>query len=751
MSRSDRIRHVVEPMAKPHINPHSETAGIGETLRKASALHRLGRLDEAEEFYREALNSQPDNFDALHLCGVLMHQRGNHVEALRLIERALRANGRSAQAYSNYGIVLATFEKHEDAVDNYDRALALKPDFAEALNNRGNSLRALKRPHEAVLSFEQAIAVRPDYAEAFNNRGNALFEVGRIEDALANYDRALALHPSLADAWINRANTLRTLGRNEEALRAFDRGIELKPDHAESHLARGNVLLDLKRPADAEKSYERAIALNRQAIEPLVNRGRALCALKRFDESIASYDQALAIRQNDAVCLVGRGNTRHAMGSYAAALADYDLAVAVRPDFAEAHGNRGNALREIGRHREALEAFDRALALKPDYDEGHNNRGNAFIELNRPAEALSDYDRAIALSPENTYAWVNRGNALGYLGRTEEAIASFQRAIELDSQLVEAHWNKALLFLSTGDFARGWAGYEWRWRREGETMPREFVQPLWHGEDLTGRTILLHAEQGFGDSIQFIRYLSMVAERGAKIVLELPDSLTPLIDNVDAVISICRRGGALPHFDVHCPLLSLPLAFGTTIESIPAPIPYLRAPAERARDWRARFAGVRRPRVGLVWSGKPTHKNDHNRSIALSRLEPILSVAGIEFVSLQREYRNSDSAAIARLPLMRLDDALRDFADTAAVIGELDLVISVDTAVAHLTGAMGRPLWLLLPHIGDWRWLRGRPDSPWYPTARLFRQPTDGNWDEVIVRVANELTAFAVHSSAATK
>jgi tetratricopeptide (TPR) repeat protein len=751
MSRSDRIRHVVEPMANSHINAPSGTVEIGDTVRKAVALHRLGRLDEAEGFYREALSLQADNFDALHLCGVLMHQRGDHAEALRLIGRALRTNERSAEAYSNYGIVLALLGKHEDAVGNYDRALALKPDFAEALNNRGNSLRALKRPQEAVMSFERAIAARTDYAEAFNNRGNALFEIGRIEDALASYDRALALHPSFADASINRANALRTLGRNEEALRAFDLGIELKPDHAGNHLARGNVLLDLKRPADAEKSYERAIALNRQAIEPLVNRGRALCALKRFDESIESYDQALAIRQNDAVCLVGRGNTKHAMQAYAAALADYDLAIAVRPEFAEAHGNRGNALREIGRHREALEAFDRALALKPDYDEAYNNRGNALIELNRPAEALADYDRAIAISPENTYAWVNRGSALGYLDRTEEAIASFERAIELDPQLVEAHWNKALIFLSTGDFARGWAGYERRWQRDGETIPREFVQPQWRGEDLTGRTILLHAEQGFGDSIQFIRYLSMVAARGGKIVLELPDSLVPLIDSVDAVISICRRGDALPHFDVHCPLLSLPLAFGTTLETVPAPLPYLRPPAERVQDWRARLAGIRKPRVGLVWSGKPTHKNDHNRSIALSRLEPLLSVPGIEFVSLQREYRDSDGPAIARLPLMRLDDALRDFADTAAVIAELDLVISVDTAVAHLAGAMGRPLWLLLSHIQDWRWLRARSDSPWYPTARLFRQPSDGNWDDVIARVLEELSAFAIDWSAATK
>jgi Tfp pilus assembly protein PilF len=400
-------------------------------------------------------------------------------------------------------------------------------------------------------------------------------------------------------------------------------------------------------------------------------------------------------------------------------------------------------LREMGRHGEALDACNRALALKPDYTEGYNNRGNALIELNRPADALADYDRALEAAPDNVYAWVNRGNALRYLDRAEEAIESFDRAIALAPDLAEAHWNKGLLCLSVGDFARGWAGYEWRWRREGELQPREFTQPQWRGETLAGKIILLHAEQGFGDSIQFIRYLPMVAEKGAKIILEIPDGLVPLVENAANIEGIYRRGDTLPHFNVHCPLMSLPLAFGTTIDTIPAPVPYLHAPGKRAKIWRDRLAGIGRPRVGLVWSGKPSHKNDHNRSIALSRLKPLLSVGGTHFISLQREYRDSDLAALGRLPIRRLDEFLTDFADTAAVIGELDLIITVDTAVAHLAGAMAKPLWLLVPHVQDWRWLRGRNDSPWYPTARLFRQPQIGDWDGAIAAMAKELVGFA--------
>lgn len=342
------------------------------------------------------------------------------------------------------------------------------------------------------------------------------------------------------------------------------------------------------------------------------------------------------------------------------------------------------------------------------------------------------------MTPDNTYAWVNRGSALRYLDRCDEAIASFDRAIELDPQLAEAHWNKGLLCLSIGDFARGWAGYEWRWRRHGEMQPREFAQPQWRGENLIG-----NAEQGFGDSIQFVRYLPLVAQNGAKIVLELPDSLMPLIEDIDGIDGKYRRGDLLPPFNVHCPLLSLPLAFGTTLASIPALVPYLLPPSARVEIWRKRLSHVDKPRIGLVWSGKPTHKNDHNRSIALSLLEPLMSIPGVTFVSLQREYREVDLPVLDRLPILRLDEALTDFADTAAVIGELDLVIAVDTAVAHLAGAMAKPLWIMLPHIQDWRWMRGRADSPWYPTTRLFRQMQIGDWSGVITRAGQEFAAFA--------
>jgi hypothetical protein len=290
--------------------------------------------------------------------------------------------------------------------------------------------------------------------------------------------------------------------------------------------------------------------------------------------------------------------------------------------------------------------------------------------------------------------------------------------------MAEAHWNKALLDLSRGELQRGFAGYEWRWRRAQGEAPREFDVPQWRGEELHGKTILLHAEQGFGDTVQMVRFQY--------------DGGTARLDGVTRLIG---RGDALPRFDLHCPLMSLPLAFGTTLATIPALVPYLRAPTERVAAWRTRLPVGRR--VGLVWSGKPSHKNDRNRSILFAQLKPILAHPGVTFVSLQREVRAADVAGLAQWPnLVRIEEALNDFADTAAVIEQLDLVIAVDTAVAHLAGALGKPVFVLISYIQDWRWLAGRTDSPWYPTARIFRQPAPGDWDSAIAAAARALAAL---------
>ncbi len=657
--------------------PQSLRTNIPSLLERAAGMHQGGRLREAEKLYAQVLAAEPDNFDALHLYGVLMQQRGQPAEALRLIGQALRANAKAAPAHSNYGMVLAALNRDAEALESYERAIALQPDFAGAVNNRGNALRKLGRNEEAIASFERALALKPGYPEALNNRGNALMAMQRTTEALKSYDEALAQRPSYVDALVNRAEALRRLKRQDEAMASLDRALALKPDH----------------PA----------------------------------------------------ALQGRAQLRETRDNIAGALADLQRLADQKPGDADTQAGLGHLLRELKRYEEALAAFDRALALSPNFASAHNSRGNVLIELNRLDEALAAYDRALALDSHYAFARVNRGNALRYLGRVDEALESFEKAIRLAPDLADAHWNKALLQLSHGDLAHGLAGYEWRWRR-GVEAARGFAQPLWQGEELSGKTILLHAEQGLGDSIQMLRYLPMVADKlannGGRIVLELPEPLLPLV--TDPAVTLVRRGDALPPFDVQCPLMSLPLACRTTLATIPAPVPYLKVPAERLEKWETKLAAAASPRVGLVWCGRTDHTNDHNRSIPLARLAPVLSVPGVSFVSLQRETRDSDLAEFARWPnLTRFDDALADFADTAAAIAQLDLVIAVDTAVAHLAGALNQPLWLLLSHIQDWRWFVGRSDSPWYPSARLFRQTTPGDWQSVIAGLRVALEDFA--------
>ena len=404
---------------------------------------------------------------------------------------------------------------------------------------------------------------------------------------------------------------------------------------------------------------------------------------------------------------------------------------------------RGVTLHELRRFDEALASYDRALTLQPNEADVLNNRGLALDKLKRHDEALASCSRAIGLRPQFYSAFNSRGTILYDLKRHDEALADYERAIALQPDFAEAHWNEALVKLITGDFDRGWAKYEWRWNKESWVHARRnFPQPLWLGDAaIDGKVILLHSEQGLGDTIQFCRYAPMVAARGARVILEVERSLRELMTTVAGVTQVISKGDALPDFDVHCPLLSLPLAFGTRLETIPSDIAYLRAPSPTSTNWEARF-GPKRPRIGLAWSGNAVHQNDRDRSISLRALLPLLDIDAT-FVSLQKDVRASDAALLEEhRKIIHLGDTLKDFSDTAAAISHLDLVISVDTSVAHLAGALGKPVWVLLAAAPDWRWLLDRDTSPWYPTARLFRQDDRRTWDSVVPQVREAALKF---------
>ncbi len=435
-------------------------------------------------------------------------------------------------------------------------------------------------------------------------------------------------------------------------------------------------------------------------------RGESLAVLECWSEAVEAYDLAIAARNDYPEAWNRRGVALHELGEADDALASLDEATRLRPNFAEAHDNRGLALHRLNRDAEAIAAADMALALDPSYRQAHTTRGHALRSLGRIAEALEDYNRAVAWSPTNGATLFNRGSCL----------------------------------LLAGDFERGWPDYECRWRSSQlDQMGLIVQQPLWRGEtSIAGKTILLHAEQGIGDTIQFCRYASLVADMGARVLLGVPPPLHGLMSTLRGISGIVSKVDIVPAFDLQCPLLSLPLAFGTRLDSIPARVPYLAVPDEHRRKWRLKLGARHDVRIGVAWAGNPAHRSDHNRSLTL---EAALGLAseGVELVCLQRDMPPRDVPALAMFPEVRyFGSDLVDFLDTAALIAEMDLVISVDTSVLHLAGAIGVPVWGLLPLACDWRWLTDRSDSPWYPTMRLFRQSVQGQWESVIETIREQ-------------
>jgi len=444
------------------------------------------------------------------------------------------------------------------------------------------------------------------------------------------------------------------------------------------------------------------------------------------------------------------GVIAHQRGEHAAALRRIDHALTIDPGAAQAHNNRGVVLAELKRLEEALASYNTAIALAPGYVDAIVNRANALRELNRFEQALASCDRAIALRPDLAEAFNSRGSALQNLMRMDEALASFDRAVAIDPDYAEGYWYRALCRLRLGRYSEGWVDYEWRWRTDQtDSERRNFSQPLWFGDgDIAGKTLLLHPEQGFGDTVMAVRYIPKVIERGARVVLETPSALEPLLAGIEGIAQVVTKGSPLPAFDLHCPLLSLPLAFGTTLDAIPAQVPYLSVPANYFEKWQQRLPGFGKIRVGICWAGNPDHKRDHQRSIALDLMLPLLSRSDVSFISLQKPLRERDVAILRNNPqIAHFDNDIENFADTAAIISMLDLVISVDTSVVHLAGALGRPVWILLQFMPDWRWLLDRNDSPWYPTARLFRQSRSDDWDGVVDAATSELSRFVASNA----
>jgi tetratricopeptide (TPR) repeat protein len=539
---------------------------------------------------------------------------------------------------------------------------------------------------------------------------------------------------------LNEAVALHGHGRLREAEKIYARVLKTAPDNFDALNLLGTVKAQQGHIGEAHRLFSTAVKANPRAPQAWSNLGQALHALRRADEALDCLDKARALAPNDLNILYQHANVLLSLDRPSAALLELQQVVARAPQHVEARINCGLAHAALGDAADALVAFDAALALVPSHPMAHYNRGVALIKLGRYEEAVAANDSALAAAPEHANAWLNRGKALAQLNRYDEALAGYGEVLALRKDHPDAHFNQALALLTLGDYRRGFAAYEWRWRRTGMPPQKSRGRPLRLGEyPLARKTVLLHAEQGLGDTIQFARYAPLIAATGAKIVLEVQPELRTLMARLDGGATVIARGDAPPPFDVHCPLGSLPLACKTAPDAVPARVPYLSADDAHLRKWSARLEPLARPRIALTWAGNTSHDNDRNRSIAFARLAPLLSLPA-SFVSIQRDVGGEDAARLAGEPrVTHVGGELDDFADTAAVVALCDLVIAVDTAAAHLAGAMARPVWVLVPFAPDWRWTLAGDTTPWYPTARIFRQTSPGDWDDVIARVADEL------------
>lgn len=657
-----------------------------ELLARAHALQRAGNWGDAAALHRKLLKNHPGQPLLLNNVGMAALMLGQAAEAVNAFKLSLRQNAAQPNALNNLGVALQQLARQTEALACFEQALQLNPGFAQASFNRGNALLALRQPQAAIASFDQALACNPGYAKAYLNRGICLLEIGHPEAALADFDAALGLKADPVPTHRHRGDALRQLGRTEAAL----------------------------------SSYMQAARLDPHDVLTLVRQGIALAELRRFAAAAVCFEQT----------------------------------VRLAPDVAEHHFNLGNAYRDLYRLPEALASYRQALALQPHNPQIHCNCAAVLRNLDQPQAALDAYDRAIALAPDSAELYSNRGLLHQEIQQLDSAQADYAQALALEPDCRQALWNTALLTLLRGEMREGWRLFEQRWRVEPLVRQvRNLRQPLWlGGTAISGQTLLIHPEQGLGDFIQFCRYVPLLAQSGARILLETPPALLAVAATLPGNFTLLRSGDAPPAFDYHCPIMSLPLACQDFLHAIPANVPYLFADGHKVAAWERLLGPRQRPRIGLVWQGGLRADQPHilgmnarrNIPLALFRL---FKDAPVEFHSLQKgepgetELAELQAAGWDGPPIRSHAERLHDFSDTAALIAQLDLVISVDTSTAHLAAAMGREVWLLNRFDTCWRWGLGSERSAWYPQMQLFRQPAANAWPAVLEQVKLRLAA----------
>jgi tetratricopeptide (TPR) repeat protein len=753
----------------------AETAPLSAArLREGLKLHRDGDLAGAERLYQAVLIEIPEHEEALHYLGILAQQRGDLVGSVALIERALarrpsatawsnlanalwlqgdheRAEAacrnalaldpNCAPAHQNLGNALKSRGRFDDAAAAYQRSLDLRPDHPDLLSNLGTVLTALGRVDEARTALEAALRIRPDFAAAHFNLGNLELAHGNLDAAVASYECLLALSPGHADGHRGRAAALHRAGRSEDALEAYRAAIVQLPDDAVFHGAQAELLLDLDRIEEAQGRLVTALARLPDAPDLHRIQARALRMAGNGPGAVKAVERAIALGASDGGAQLDLGAALRTAGDHAGAIAAYARAIQLSPDLAVAYANLGGVLHEEGRSDEATRPLLDGLKLAPNLPELHINLGGVRLAQNRFQDARAAFETALTLRPESAESLFGIAVAKLHQGDVEASVAEFEAALAI-KELPEARWMLGLSLLKLGDYARGWREHDSRLDIQAKKkIARSFPQPRWQGEPLAGKTLLVHSEQGLGDTLQCLRFVPLITALGGRVILQVQEAILPLLKGLAGDFEAIGPQDTPPPFDYHCPLFSAPGALGVELATLPSPEGYLTPDPALVALWRTRLQSDTF-KIGLVWQGNPRADVERGRSYPLRLLAPLAALPGVELVSLQKEHGLDQLEMLPHHMVVRdlgLDYEGGSFADTAAIVANLDLVITCDTSVGHLAGALGRPVWIAVNAVSDWRWLTDREDSPWYSSVRLFRQPSRGDWDSVVARMADAL------------
>lgn len=717
---------------------------INDLLSAGLDFHKKGELAEAERYYQMVLAQDGTHVEALRLTGIIGYQTGNFTAAEPFFVRAVNFSPMSTQCRKNHAANLLALGKAEEAILEFSAVIRMSPNVAEGYFDRAVAKKTVGDYEGAIADYKKALALDPGHFGAHNNIANLFKELARNDEAKEHYNAAFALNPQHPEILNNLGVLELAQGEIESAAEKFMRAHELSPNALNPIKNLADALVRLGQYQSAEICFTRAVGINGTDPALWFGYGKLLDQLDRKEQALECYRRAFTLDVHATDAVLAAVKIFFDKKLYRECISILRPALENNPDVQEVAHNLALCLFESGERQEGLALLEKGIELEPNRFELHNNLGNFLRVLGDREGALEAFKRAIALSPTQVDPIYNMGVLFENEQQYEEAEKWYRKALAIDPGALRCNWNLALVLLTMGKYLEGWKQYEWRWKWPEFTSPRRnFPQPQWYGEDLTGKTLLVHSEQGMGDAIQFVRYVPLIQANQEKVILEIPAQLMRLMKGLKgAPEDVYRYGDDLPWFDRQIPTMSLPVAFGTTLETVPANTPYIEAESAEVSRWKERISSFSNSdfRIGIVWAGNALHHKDAYRSTQFNNFLKLAGIPGVQLYSLQKGEEQKQLLESAEAgKVINLMDEIDDFAETLGLMSNLDLIITVDTSIAHLAGAAALPVWILLAHDADYRWMIGREDTPWYPTAKLFRQPHEGDWNGVFNLVERAL------------